>query len=239
MRQRNTDRQGFGVLPAHIHRDPNVTPLEKCILLDLSQYAGANGDAWPRVALLAEHQGVSRPTIYRALASLEKRGLVERHARRRSDGSRSSNLYMLRFNAWGKREVFSPVRRGGLGGDTGGSAGETGPVSPVVHREDDHEVYHLLREREALDFGDAWRDRWQGALLDCEVTRSRLDCWFQPLRFLGVKHVTNTTKEVWLSIQDKMHVAYVGSEECGPDRMSIGSAFANDGEHVYLRLFNL
>jgi DNA-binding transcriptional ArsR family regulator len=186
MKQHSTDRQGFGVLPAHIHRDPNVTPLEKCILLDLSQYAGANGDAWPRVALLAEHQGVSRPTIYRALASLEKRGLVERHARRRSDGSRSSNLYQLRFSAWGKREVFSPVIQGGLTGDTGGSAGDTGPVSPVVHHEEEQEKNHLLSIRETLQLTDEHRERWSNALHDSGMSAAKRDAWFLPLELIGV-----------------------------------------------------
>ena len=51
---------------------------------------------WPSVRRIAEGLKLSRRTVQRALADLERHGFLERTHRRRSNGSLTSNLYRIK-----------------------------------------------------------------------------------------------------------------------------------------------
>ena len=57
--------------------------------------SAASGSCWPGVKTIARDLGLSRSTVRRALKELEHSGWVQRQARYRHNGSRSSNLYTI------------------------------------------------------------------------------------------------------------------------------------------------
>ena len=181
-----TAEGGFGVLPAFIHRSPELTCLEKCVLLDLSQYCGGGGmgrPAWPRVSILAAHQGVSRASMHRALKRLYDMGLVKKTKRHRADGSRSSNIYQLRFDAWNKSKI-SPVQRGCLTGDTGGSTGETYPNAPAIQHENEQQKHNLkVMVCPSYEGEEVFVDIWKKVLqsLAANTEQQLFKEWYSPL----------------------------------------------------------
>lgn len=64
--------------------------------------------AWPSASTIARFSGVSRPTVFRALAELEKAGLVRR---RTSGGGASPSTYQLLRPPVSPMRPVSPVRR--------------------------------------------------------------------------------------------------------------------------------
>ena len=58
--------------------------------------AEADGTCWPSVRRIAEDLKLSRRTVQRALADLERHGLLERTHRRRPNGSLTSSLYRIK-----------------------------------------------------------------------------------------------------------------------------------------------
>ncbi|MFI8684074.1 helix-turn-helix domain-containing protein [Brevundimonas diminuta] len=69
-----------------------ATATEKAILLVLANYVGADGTCYPGQDTIATQACCSLKSVERALAAFEDRGWIERHARRRRDGSRTSDL---------------------------------------------------------------------------------------------------------------------------------------------------
>ena len=51
---------------------------------------------WPSVRRIAEDLKLSRRTVQRALADLERHGFLERNHRRRPNGSLTSSLYRIK-----------------------------------------------------------------------------------------------------------------------------------------------
>lgn len=78
-------------------------PLAKLVLLKLADNAGTNdsggGDGdlicWPAVRTIAKATGAGDRTIQRKLALLEEGGFIRIVERKRDNGSRGSNLYVL------------------------------------------------------------------------------------------------------------------------------------------------
>ena len=58
--------------------------------------AEADGTCWPSVRRIAENLKLSRRTVQRALADLERHGFLERTHRRRPNGSLTSSLYRIK-----------------------------------------------------------------------------------------------------------------------------------------------
>ena len=67
----------------------------KTVYIYLKDRSAASGSCWPGVKTIARDLGLSRSTVRRALKELERSGWVQRHARYRENGSRTSNLYIL------------------------------------------------------------------------------------------------------------------------------------------------
>ena len=58
--------------------------------------AETDGTCWPSVRRIAEDLKLSRRTVQRALADLERHGFLERTHRQRPNGSLTSNFYRLK-----------------------------------------------------------------------------------------------------------------------------------------------
>lgn len=54
------------------------------------------GVCWPGINTIAADLSLSRSTVKRALADLEKHGYLERESRYRDNGSHTSNLYRIK-----------------------------------------------------------------------------------------------------------------------------------------------
>jgi DNA-binding transcriptional MocR family regulator len=74
----------------------DVQPVNaRVVLLALADNANDRGRCWPGTAHLAGKAGLSRRTVFRMLAELEKQGVVLRRKRKRANGSRTANGYMI------------------------------------------------------------------------------------------------------------------------------------------------
>ena len=71
------------------HRDVSV-------YMYLRDRSDAEGKCWPGIKRIAADLHLSRSTVKRALADLERAGFLTRQERRRENGSRTSNLYIIR-----------------------------------------------------------------------------------------------------------------------------------------------
>lgn len=97
----------FGALPRSVITDPQVSPLEKTVLLLLAMHADKGGTCFPSQGRMAKDLGVSRKSVTRAIAALCRRGLIASEERHRDvDGGRTSSLYTLNF------ERFSDLSQG-------------------------------------------------------------------------------------------------------------------------------
>ncbi|MGO5022400.1 helix-turn-helix domain-containing protein [Lawsonibacter sp. LCP25S3_G6] len=67
----------------------------KTVYIYLKDRSAVSGSCWPGVKTIARDLGLSRSTVRRALKELERSGWVQRQARYRENGSRTSNLYIL------------------------------------------------------------------------------------------------------------------------------------------------
>jgi DNA-binding transcriptional ArsR family regulator len=120
-----------------------ASPADYRVLLALGGWADRDGWAWPSVPSLMRATGYSRATVHRALRRLERdHGLV---AERRPG---ESTRYLVGPILHGETAPdlpggVSPVRRGGLTGETGG-------VSPARPERD---VGNETKEREPADAG--------------------------------------------------------------------------------------
>ncbi len=73
----------------------NVSPSRKLVLLKLSDMANEKGVCWPSIANVARDCRLSARSVQRVLRELEVNGLIRVFARHRSDGSRTSNGYVV------------------------------------------------------------------------------------------------------------------------------------------------
>lgn len=103
----------------------DLRPIEKIVLLVLSDYANDDGECYPGQAKIAERADCSERTVRTALKSLAERGLISSVERRRDDGYRTSNLYILNIpgradsageDSYRQNEGTSPAKTGDLTG---------------------------------------------------------------------------------------------------------------------------
>lgn len=78
-----------------IYADEALGHRAKAVYLYLWDRSDAEGKCWPGIKTIAADLGLSRSTVKRALADLERRGCLERTSRFRENGSHTSNLYTL------------------------------------------------------------------------------------------------------------------------------------------------
>jgi hypothetical protein len=74
-----------------------LSPSEKLVLLALANYANEHMQCWPSQERLSADTELSERSIWGALKALESRSLLSRVARRRSDGTRSTDIMTLHF----------------------------------------------------------------------------------------------------------------------------------------------
>lgn len=75
-----------------IYADQELSHRAKTVYMHLKDH----GTCWPSVRRIAEDLKLSRRTVQRALADLERHGFLERTHRRRPNGSLTSNFYRLK-----------------------------------------------------------------------------------------------------------------------------------------------
>ena len=92
-----------------IYAEEHLSHREKAVYIYLRDRADASGVCWPGIKTIARELGLSARTAQRALADLERRQLIEKRNRRRSNGSLTSNLYRLT-----KQKTSQPPAKGGL-----------------------------------------------------------------------------------------------------------------------------
>ena len=79
-----------------IYADQELSHRAKTVYMYLKDRSNADGTCWPSVRRIAEDLKLSRRTVQRALADLERHGFLERTHRRRPNGSLTSNFYRLK-----------------------------------------------------------------------------------------------------------------------------------------------
>lgn len=80
---------------ATIYDDRKLPHRAKVVYMYLRDRADAEGKCWPAVKTIAADLNISRATVQRALADLERAGYIVRKARRRDNGGSTSNLYTV------------------------------------------------------------------------------------------------------------------------------------------------
>ena len=79
--------------------DVQLPQAQKLILLILAHHADKDMTCYPGQQRLAQQSGMSDRNVRRAVAELEKQGLIYRQKRFRKDGTRTSDLYHLNVGA--------------------------------------------------------------------------------------------------------------------------------------------
>lgn len=74
---------------------PIDRPTAKLALIAIADHANEDGYCWPSQRLLMARVGCSESTLRRALDDLEKAGFIVRNERRRPDGTRASDSFLL------------------------------------------------------------------------------------------------------------------------------------------------
>ena len=92
-----------------IYAEEHLSHREKAVYIYLRDRANVSGVCWPGIKTNARELGIYQRTLKRALADLERRQLIEKRNRRRSNGSLTSNLYRLT-----KHKTSQPPAKGGL-----------------------------------------------------------------------------------------------------------------------------
>ena len=63
--------------------------------LYLGDRQGTRGESWPGINTMARDLSMSRSTVKRAIADLERFGYIEKQSAFRSNGAQSSNRYTV------------------------------------------------------------------------------------------------------------------------------------------------
>lgn len=79
-----------------IYADTDLPPRAISVYMYLKDRASSAGSCWPGIKTIAKDLNLSRSTVKRALADLERRGYLTKLPRYRDNGSNTSNLYTLR-----------------------------------------------------------------------------------------------------------------------------------------------
>lgn len=139
-----------------------VTPSERLVLIELARLADATGVAICSIAHLAGVTGRARSSIFRALASLEKRGVVSREMRY-ADGHQAASRYVLR--AVSEKEETVAVKPD-FGVDSALPACDGGSVSKIALS--DNEGLRVMLRRAV---GEGWKGE-AATCLACTLVES-------------------------------------------------------------------
>lgn len=75
-----------------------LSPSEKLVLLALANFANEGLQCWPSQERLAADTELSARTVWSALKGLEERGVLVRESRKRSDGTRATDVFTLNLD---------------------------------------------------------------------------------------------------------------------------------------------
>ena len=78
-----------------LYSDERILPRAKMVYLYLSDRQGTAEETWPGINTMARDLSVSRSTVIRALADLERLGYIEKQAAFRSDKAQTANRYKV------------------------------------------------------------------------------------------------------------------------------------------------
>ena len=78
-----------------LYNDERVLPRAKMVYLYLSDRQGDKAETWPGINTMARDLSVSRSTVIRAIADLERLGYIKKESAFRSNGAQSSNRYRV------------------------------------------------------------------------------------------------------------------------------------------------
>lgn len=122
----------------------HLPPAEKLVLVALADYADQSGYCFPRVSLLASRASISERGIQRILSKLEKRGLIIRQPRYRSDGGQTSSGYTILPGLGGANLSPPPFDRlpDTPRGVSEGSPPGVSPVTPLTTKEPISKNHH-------------------------------------------------------------------------------------------------
>ncbi len=170
----------------------------KAVLLALADRADARGVCWPGVEEMAERLELDRRTVQRCLKRLVMSGVIQCDKRSRSDGSQSSNLYLLPIHdaeGEGGRETpqggSAPGGSGdGPGGDAAESragAAESHPGAAECHPNSNEPFREPSKEPSIVNLKGARvtsQELWEGirARLRPEVSRHAFEMYFGECR---------------------------------------------------------
>ena len=62
----------------------------------LKSMSASKGECWPGIKTIAANLSMSKSTVKRALADLERHGYIKKESRHRDNGSFTSNLYRMK-----------------------------------------------------------------------------------------------------------------------------------------------
>ena len=79
-----------------IYADTELPSRARAVYMYLRDRSDAEGKCWPGIKTIASDMNLSRSTVKRALADLERAGYLTKISRYRSNGSSTSNLYALK-----------------------------------------------------------------------------------------------------------------------------------------------
>ena len=79
-----------------IYADTELPSRAKAVYMYLRDRSDVEGKCWPGIKTIASDMKLSRSTVKRALADLERAGYLTKVSRYRSNGSSTSNLYTLK-----------------------------------------------------------------------------------------------------------------------------------------------
>jgi len=82
-------------------RNPDVSPLEKCVIVDLLLYAGSAGEAYPSLDTVGRDLSRSERQIRRSIEALRSKGLLDWKKR----GYSKSNQYILNSDMYVRHDT--------------------------------------------------------------------------------------------------------------------------------------
>lgn len=134
----------FTMLPDALQDDESMGRRELAVYWAIARHADKNGEgAFPSIARLARLSRYSRQAVIDALGELAFAGWIDRERRRKADGGKTSNLYIVRREghsrvmlhaamAAGKGGVVQPVDQGSQVAGLPSSSDLTLTISPEL-----------------------------------------------------------------------------------------------------------
>jgi hypothetical protein len=89
----------YSIVPSRAFEDPNLTPLDVCLLGLIGSFLGKDGEAaFPRQTVLAKRLGVARQSVNRSLGRLKEFGYVKCQAQFNESGGQIESLYWVKLD---------------------------------------------------------------------------------------------------------------------------------------------